>query len=84
MKNSKIKKIAFIFFNFLSVVVGLLMIILAMDYYSQEAQCMSYNTISTGCQTAYALGALILGFSVFINVLNLHRILPSKVNYDNP
>ena len=84
MKNSRIKKIIFIAFDILSVVVGLLMIILAWDYFSQEAQCMSYNTTFTGCQTKYALGVLILGFSIFINILNLHRMLPSKVNYDNP
>ena len=84
MKNNKTKKFAFIVFNILSVVVGSLMIIIAWDYFLHEAQCMSYNITSTGCQTTYALGVLILGFSVFINVLNLHRILPSKVNYDNP
>ena len=84
MKNSKIKKIIFIAFDILSVVVGLLMIILAWNYFLHEVQCISYNITSTGCQTKYALGVLILGFSVFINVLNLNRILPSKVNYDNP
>ena len=84
MKNNKTKKFAFIVFNILSVVVGSLMIIIAWDYYLQEVQCMSYNITSTDCQTKNALGVLILGFSIFINILNLHRMLPSKVNYDNP
>ena len=84
MKNSRIKKIIFIAFDILSVVVGLLVIILAWNYFLQEAQCMSYNITSAGCQTTYALGVLILGFSMFINVLNLYRILPTKVKYDYP
>ena len=78
MKNSKIKKIIFIIFNILSIVVGLLILITSWNYYSEIAQCGSYNVIEEGCQTVAIFGMIVFALSIFINVLNFNRMASKR------